>query len=177
MSREIKIESIRHKLPVRYRYTPAVRTFMLVLSSLILGYSLFFLIRYVRAETPLFFKLLPLIIMFVALDSVFRQISSLNSVCFFEDHIRFSYLAKRKVEIAYTRIISMELVKSITYYLKIVYNDESGKERTFRTPASFPKILEIILNIADLSPNIKLNEMLAKAVEHLRSQAEIISEQ
>ncbi|MDY0151557.1 MAG: hypothetical protein RBS43_04725 [Candidatus Cloacimonas sp.] len=172
MPREIKIKSIRNSLPVRYRYTPVVRGFMLALSLLISAYSLYFMVRFVRAETPMFFKLLPLIIMFVSVDSIFRQITSLNCICFYEDRLCFSYIAKRKVEIPYTQIRTMELVKKITFYLKITYSEDDQAPKEFRTPASFPKILEIIVNIADMSPNVVLSGMLSKAVEHLRSKAE-----
>lgn len=172
MPREIEIKAIRDLLPVRYRYNPMVRGFMLVLSILIMAYTLYFLIAVVTGVMPLFFKILPLVILFVSLDSILRQITSLNCVAFYEDRVSFSYLAKRKVEIPYPQITKMELIKKITYYLDLTYRDETGAVKQFRTPASFPKILEIIVNLAELSPNVELSDMLGKAVEHLRNRTE-----
>jgi len=146
---------------------------MLGFAALVLVYTLFFLVKVVNGNMPLFFKILPLIILFVSLDSILRQTTSLNCVLFGPDYIRFSYLVKRKLEIPYTSIIQLDLEKRLTYYLQLRYHDANGVEQTFKTPASFPKILEIILNLADLSPQVKLNGMLSKAVEHLRSQAEV----
>ncbi len=172
MPREIKIKFIRNQLPVRYGYNPWVRGLMLFFAVTVLIYTLFFLVKVVNGNMPLFFKILPLIILFVSLDSILRQATSLNCVLFGADYIRFSYLAKRKLEIPYADIIQLDLEKRLTYYLHLRYQDANGAEQTFKTPASFPKILEIILNLADLSPQVKLNGMLTKAVEHLRSQAE-----
>ncbi|MDD4309782.1 MAG: hypothetical protein PHO32_05335 [Candidatus Cloacimonetes bacterium] len=173
MPREIQIKSIKNRLPVRYRYSPLVRAFMLSLSAVIFAYSIFFLVRFVNADTPKFFKILPLMITFVALDSILRQTTSLNCVYFYKDRIQFSYLLKRKLEIPYNSILTMQLDRKITYSLKIGYTNSAGVKQQFKTPASFPKILEIILNIADLSPNVELNDFMAKAVEHLRSKAEV----
>ena len=177
MPHPIKIKSIKHRLPVRYRFSPVVRIFMLSLSTLICAYSLYFLIRFVKADTPTFFKMLPLVIMFVALDSIFRQTTSLNSVLFLSDRIKLSYLLKPSIEIPYSEIVSMKLERRITFYFLLAYNDSKGIKKQFKTAASFPKMLEIILNIADLSPQVQLNEFMTKAVEHLRSQAEAENEQ
>jgi hypothetical protein len=172
MPREIQIKSIRNQLPVRYRYNPWVRGLMLGFAVIVLVYTLFFLVKVVNGNMPMFFKLLPLVILFISLDSILRQITSLNCVLFSNDTVSFSFLAKRKLEVPYESITKLELNKRITYFLRVVYIDASGLERTFQTPASFPKILEIILTLANLSPNVKLNGVLSKAVEHLRSQAE-----
>jgi len=90
MPREIKIKSIRNQLPVRYRYNPWVRGLMLGFAALVLVYTLFFLVKVVNGNMPLFFKILPLIILFVSLDSILRQTTSLNCVLFGPDYIRFS---------------------------------------------------------------------------------------
>jgi hypothetical protein len=48
-------------------------------------------------------------------------------------------------------------------YLK--YTDARGRDRLFKTNASFPKMLEIMYNIADLCPQIQMNDELAKLVQ------------
>jgi hypothetical protein len=172
MPSEIKINSSPPEHPIHYRYPPLLRGFMVFSASLVCLYSLYFLIKVVDVKTPLFFKLLPLVIMFVAFDSVLRHLTSLNCVTFFEDRIRFSYIIKPNVQIKYTDILFMELKKHITYTVQIRYRDDAGVEKLFTTPASFPKTLEIMLIIADLSPNIKLSEKLSNVVEHLHNKAD-----
>ncbi len=177
MPREIKIKSIRNQLPTRYCHPQVMRFFMIGISILVLAYSLYFVIRFVNSDTANFFKLLPLFIMFICLDSLFRQTTSLNCITFFPERLRFSYIIKKPLEIPYEAITELKLHRRITYYLHISYQDEQGMEQVFRTPASFPKILEIIVNIADLAPQAKLTDLLSKAVQHLRTQVESDNEQ
>jgi hypothetical protein len=172
MSAEIQIDQIRPEHPIHYRFPPFVRWGMVLVTTLVCIYSLYFLIKVVNSETPPFFKILPLIIMFIALDSALKHLTTLNCVTFYEDRIGFSYIIKPKLEIKYDDILYMELRKHITYYVQFRYLDAQGQEKMFSTPASFPKTLEIMLIIADLAPNIKLSDKLSSAVQHMREKTE-----
>ncbi len=172
MPAELKVESHYPQQPIHFRYSPLLRGIMIIFAGLVSVYSLYFLIVVVNADTPLFFKLLPLIIMFVSLNSALKHLTALNCVSFLEDRIRYSYITKRKVEIKYSDVLYMELRKQITYTVQIRYRNEKGEEKLFITPASFPRTLEIMLIIADLCPNIKLSDKLSNAVENLRTKAE-----
>ncbi len=171
MPREIKVKSIRNELPATYRYSPWMRLIMLIVALAISLYALFFFVNFVSNETPIFFKVLPLIILFVALDSVFKQLTSLNRVTFYEDRICFGFLGKPKVIIPYENITSIDLTKQISFSIILKYRD-GNKEKIFKTSASFPKILEILLNLADFAPNAQLNKLLGNVVNHLRNLAE-----
>jgi len=120
---------------------------------------------------------LPLFIMFVGLDSTLRQTTSLNAVTFLPERMRFSFLLKKSIEIPYQSISRLELQRRITYYLNLTYTDNAGRTQLFKTPASFPHILEIIFNIADLAPQVEMNELLSRTVKLLRSQLESQNEQ
>lgn len=170
MPREIKVKSIRNELPFTYRYSQIMRFFWLFFALAVCGYSFYFIIKFVTATTPLFFKVLPLIILFVALDSAIKQLTALNRVTFYEDRVCLGFIAKPKVIIPYENVISIDLAKQITFSIIIKYK-EGNKEKIFKTSASFPKILEILLNLADFSPNAQLNDLLGKVVKHLRTIA------
>jgi len=172
MPAEPKVDPTYPQQPIHFRYSPFVRAIMVTFAVLVCLYSLYFLIVVVNADTPTFFKMLPLIIMVVSLNSALKHLTSLNCVTFFVDRIRYSYIIKRNVEIKYSDVLYMELRKQITYTVQIRYRNEKGEEKLFITPASFPKTLEIMLIIADLCPNIKLSEKLSNAVENLRTKAE-----
>ncbi|MDD2229485.1 MAG: hypothetical protein PHY48_08750 [Candidatus Cloacimonetes bacterium] len=172
MSAENQTEQIRPEHPIHYRFPPFVRWGMVLVTSMVCIYSLYFMIKVVNTDTPAFFKILPLMVMFVAFDSVLRHLTSLNCVTFYEDKIGFSYIIKPKLEINYSDILYMELRKHITYYVQFRYLDAKGTEKVFSTPASFPKTLEIMLIIADLAPNIKLSDKLSSAVQHMRNKTE-----
>jgi hypothetical protein len=177
MPREIQVVSIRSQLPKRYCQHQLMRFVMIGFSGLITAYSLYFLIRFVNSDTPIFFKILPLFIMFIALDSVFRHTTSLNCITFLEDRIRLTFLLKKPLEVTYDNILKLDMQRRITYYLNITYRDKGGREQVFRTPASFPKILQIIYGLAELATQAEMGSFLSKAVELLKKQAEANNDQ
>ena len=171
MPREIKVKSIRNELPATYRYSPWMRFIMLFVALTICIYAIFFFVKFVSGTTPIFFKVLPLIILFIALDSAFKQLTSLYKVTFYEDRICFGFLGKPKLIIPYENITAIDLTKQISFAIVLKYRD-NNREKIFKTSASFPKILEILLNLADFAPHAQLNELLGKVVNHLRNLAE-----
>lgn len=78
-------------------------------------------------------------------------------------------MLKRSIVIPYADVVSLQLKRKITYYLAIGYRDRQGKLQYFTTPASFPKMLEILLNIADQAPQAELTDKLPQVIEYLRS--------
>jgi len=111
-----------------------------------------------------------LIILFIALDGMFKQLMVLNRVTFYEDRVCFGFIAKPRLIIPYENILYIDLVKQITYSIILKYK-EGNREKIFKTSASFPKILEIILNLADLAPNAQSSEFFGKIIKHLRTLA------
>lgn len=172
MSSEIPLNDKAPKQPIHYRYPPLLRGFMLLFAAAVAIYTIFFLFAVVNADTPIVFKLLPLIILFVSFNSCINHLTTLNCVSFYPDSMVFSYLLKKKVQIRYNDVLYMELRKQVRYYLNIKYRDESGQDKLFMAPANFPKTLEIMLVIADLCPNIILSDKLSGAIDNLRSKAE-----
>lgn len=163
-----KINLIRDKIPVVYRYNPIARWFTLGLAFVIVIYCVYFLTRFVHSYTPLFFKLLPLFICFIALESILRKITSLNSVLFEADYLRLGFIARKAIVIPYDKIQHLELKKKITHYLVIGYEDSKGKISSYTTPASFPHILEIIVNIADLAKSAVIPETMLNLLEYVK---------
>lgn len=171
MPKEQTYQLIRDKLPVCYRFNQYARWLMIVLSTIVMVYSLFFLLQYVKSDTPASFKILPLIIVFVALDSILKKVTSVNSITFETDELVVKHIMKSKIEIPYSNIISLELSKKITYIFKMEYSDSQGRKKVFSTNASFPHMLEIILNIHDLSPQAEVRDKLKEIVDYLRKVA------
>lgn len=155
-------------MPVSYRYNVVSRTVMLLFASFITVYTIYFLITRVTADTPLFFKILPMIILYIALDSVFRHVTSLNQVIFTAECLWLRFILKPSIPIPWDEIESMQLRKQITYYLHLGFKDLKGRKRLIKVNAAYPKMLEIIYNIADLSPNVVMNDELVKMVTYLK---------
>ena len=167
----LKLELIRDRIPVRYRIHALVRGFTILLSGSTALYSVYFLYMHVTAATPLFYKLLPLVIFFVGADSFLRHVLSLNSVTFWEDQLKLGFIAKRSISIPYKSIRSIEIKKQITIYLYIEYVDDKGRNQTFRIKGSFPKVLEIIVNLYDLVPELTLTDKMKQTCEYLMQSA------
>ncbi|HQQ68416.1 MAG TPA: hypothetical protein PLX77_06275, partial [Candidatus Cloacimonadota bacterium] len=104
MSLRQKINLIRDRLPVLYRYNPFARYFLIGLTFLILIYCLYFILRFTDSDTHFFAKSLPWFIGFIALDSTLRKVTSLNSVLFDIDHLRLGFIAKKPIIIPYDKI-------------------------------------------------------------------------
>ncbi|MCB5268055.1 MAG: hypothetical protein LHW46_08120, partial [Candidatus Cloacimonetes bacterium] len=119
MALQRKINLIRDHIPVLYRYNPLARWLLIGILMLIIIYCIYFLVRFVDSDTAMFNKMLPLAIGFIALDSMLRKITSLNSVLFEQDHLRLGFIAKRPIIIAYDKITALDLKRKITYYLVI----------------------------------------------------------
>lgn len=168
MPRQLNIESITDKLPVRYRIHHLARVTMIVFALAIIGYSIYFLFSFVRGDTPLFYKIIPLVICFVGVDSLLRHLFTLNSITFYEDHLTMGYLAKPGLQIPYDSMVSMELRKQITFYLFLTYKDEKGVVTEFKIKGSFPKVLEIILGLYELIPGLSLTPKMQKTCEYLQ---------
>lgn len=169
MQRELNIRSVRGRMPVRYRVNPLVRGFAIVANVLISVWCLFVLFTYVRSDSAWWIKILPLVVLFVSLDSLFRHLTSLNSLIFTPECLWLRYILKPPVAIEYDRITSMELRRAITYYVFIGFTDRRGNRRIIKTQASFPRMIEIMYNIADLAPQVVMNEDLSKMVDVIRN--------
>ncbi len=168
MPRELNFESVRGAMPVRYRVPVLTRVLGILAHSLISGYCIFVLFFIIRNSTPFLMKFLPLVVLFISLDSLFKHFTTLNSVIFTPECLWFRYLLLPSVPIEYDRISAMELRKVITYYMFLEFTDRRGRKRTLKSPASFPKMMEIMYNIADLAPQAKLNDELDKMVGVIR---------
>lgn len=172
MPRPLSISSIKARMPVRYRFHPLIRWVMIAFTALIAGYSIYFLVRWVNADTPMFFKITPLVILYIGLDSLFRHLTALNEVIFTPECLWLRFIIKPAIPIPWDNLRALQLQKRITYYLYIGYTDLKGQQKLYKTPASFPKMTEILYNIADLAPQVEMNEELAKMVAYLREIAD-----
>jgi len=172
MPKQLKIHYIKNKLPVVYRYHQGFRWFMILLSFLMIVYSLYFMFTFVGSQTPVFYKVMPLIICFVGLDSILRKITSLNSITFLDDKLIFGFIAKRNIRIPYDGIQSLDLLRKVTYYMLISYHDEKGRLRQIKTPASFPHVLEVIFNVADLAKSAVIPEKMQGILDYLKENAD-----
>jgi hypothetical protein len=168
MPRELNINSVKDRMPVRYRVPAISRVMGIVAHILISGYCVFVLFRFVNSNSSLWIKLLPLVVLFISLDNLFRHLTTLNSVIFTPECLWFRYILMPSVAIPYESISAIELRKIITYYVFLTFTDSRGKTRVLKSPASFPRMIEILYNISELAPQAVLNDELAKMIGVIR---------
>lgn len=173
MQKERKYELIRDKLPVKYRYRQFARWVMLFFAIILLAYCIYFLVNFVNAESSMFYKLLPIIICFLSLNSIFQKLMAVNSLTFEEGHLRVSYIGRMSKIIEYQTISAITLLGKMNLSMSVSYLDGAGKARSFTLQSGFPHLPEILLNLSEFAPDAKKTDELTKVVEFLKVGATI----
>lgn len=157
--------------PLRFRFHPLVRMFMLMLGVIAAGYSTYFIVilipRY--GQVTVFFKIVSSVVLYVSLSTVYKHLTSLNSVIISQDGIALGFLLRKRIVIPWHNLVKMEIYKTITHYWKLSYLDHKGVVRIFKTSLAFPGIMEILLLIQAHKPDIELNHLLKQVLLYKNS--------
>jgi hypothetical protein len=153
----------RKGFPRVYRFNQFIRWFTLSFGTLAIAYSFWLIFTKVNVDSSKFQQFVPFAIMFLALNSVFRNLFSLNSIRFQKDAISFRYLLRKSVKISWVNIIKIELNDSKRKMIRLQYL-YNGEEKNFEFTINFPNMLEIVNSIAEMNPNIKYDEFIEKVI-------------
>ena len=153
----------RKGFPRVYRFNQFIRWFTLSFGTLAIVYSSWLIFTKVNADSSKFQQFVPFAIMFLALNSVFRNLFSLNSIRFQKDAIAFRYLLRKSVKIPWVDILKIELNDSKRKMIRLLYIN-NGEEKNFEFTINFPDMLEIVNSIAEMNPNIKYDEFIEKVI-------------
>lgn len=153
----------RKGFPRVYRFNQFIRWFTLSFGTLAIVYSFWLIFTKVNADSSKFQQFVPFAIMFLALNSVFRNLFSLNSIRFQKDAIAFRYLLRKSVKIPWVDILKIELNDSKRKMIRLLYTN-NGEEKNFEFTINFPDMLEIVNSIAEMNPNIKYDEFIEKVI-------------
>jgi len=168
MQNKLNIQSVQGRMPVKYSVKTVNRILGIIFQAFILFCCLLILFTSLNKSTSIWLKIIPLVVLFVALDNLLRHLTTLNSLVFTPDYICLKYLLLPSVRVPYDSISKLELRKEITYNVYITFTDNKGKTRVLKCPASFPRMIEILYNISELAPQAQMNEELAKMVNVIR---------
>lgn len=152
----------------RYRFHPFVRGLMILLSSVALCYSVYFIV-FLIPKTPgvtTFFKAVSVIILYVSLSTLYKHLTSLNSIRMSEDDLVFTFLLRKRITIPWGNLVGMEIYKAVIHYWKVAYIDSLGNKKTFKTSLAFPGIMNILIQIHNRKNNLEMNELLSKVLEY-----------
>ncbi len=150
-------------LPRVYRFNQFIRWFTLFFGIAAIAYAIWMIFARIDADSSKFFKFVPFAIMFLALNSVLKNLLSLNSINFTMDRVIFSYIARKSVVIPWTSLKRMELNDSKRKWIRLRFEDNDS-EKTFEFTMSFPNMLEIVNSIAEMCPQMEYDEFLEKVI-------------
>jgi len=157
-------QTTRKNFPRIYRFNAFIRWFTLIFAVAAIVYSVWLIFNRIEAESSKFVKIVPFIIIFFASNSLMRNLFSLNTIVFKEDAIIFRFLARKSVRIPWNSIRKMELEDARHKMIKISFEADDGKNKIFRFSLSFPKMLEIINGIAEMSPQAEYDQFLQNVI-------------
>lgn len=171
MSKQVKIELIADKLPVKYRYRQFVRLSTLFLSLLIVAYCLYFMSYFFLPDTPTLAKVMTIAVLFVAIQGIVNKLMDVNSLTFEEAGLKIGYIGRMSKSVDYKHITEIRLDGTRSFSIVVHYLNYKGISKSFTLKQSFPHKPEILLNIVELSPNAKTSEQIKKVVEVLKQGA------
>ncbi|HPR17766.1 MAG TPA: hypothetical protein PLD62_05935 [Candidatus Cloacimonadota bacterium] len=150
-------------LPRKYRFHPFTRWFTLILGSLISLYSLWLIFAKITADSTGFYKFLPFAILFLSLNSVLKNLFTLNVILFQTDSITFRYLGKKSFKLHWQDIKKMEF--SNDKFKQIILKYAVGsEEKSFAFAISFPNMLEIVNSIAEMCPEMECDDFMKNVI-------------
>ncbi|MFO7660662.1 MAG: hypothetical protein R6V77_07095 [Candidatus Cloacimonadaceae bacterium] len=157
--------------PKLYRFHPLVRFSMILLSMIAAGYSIYFIFFLIPRyqDVTAFVKIASVVVLYVALNTLYKHLTSLNSVIIRDDRLELSFLLKKKIVIPWFKLTGMQIYKVITHFWKITYKDDNDVVKTFKTSLAFPGIMDILLKIQDQKPDIEMNELLSQVLQYKRT--------
>ena len=150
-------------LPRSYKFNQFIRWFTIILALLIITYSLWIIFTQVHSDSSKFQKYLPFALMFLGLNSLLKNIFSLNKITFRQQGISFHYIIRKAARINWDSMKKMELNDSKRKMIRIKYIEDEI-EKTFEFMMNFPGMLEIINSIAELCPQLEYDEFLERVI-------------
>lgn len=150
-------------LPRTYWFNQFIRWFTLLLGSAVIIYSIWVIFYRINAESSTFYKVIPFVIIFLALNSVLRNLLSINSIKLTDKEIIFRFLARRAVRIPWLDLVKLSLRDTRPRGINFHYRIEKG-DRIFLMLLTFPRIVEIVNSIAELCPHLQYDQFMSNVI-------------
>ena len=160
-------------LPIFFTFPRFMRYVTLVIGFMLLVFSFYVVFTQINGDSSTFKKILPFIIMFLAADSLFRNLFSLNKVSIYKDKVVFSYIAKKKLIVNWRKINKLETYQGKGKFFVLYYYDNvNSKEiKKYYIPMAYNNILEIVNYIVYLSNDIQTDDFV-KSLIYLKPNIE-----
>ncbi|MCF7911181.1 MAG: hypothetical protein K9M99_01530 [Candidatus Cloacimonetes bacterium] len=151
----------RKGFPRSYWFNQLIRWFTIIFSWLAIFYGGWLILNKTNADSSTFTKIVPFLIIFFALNSLLRNLFTINRLIFREDSLEFTYLLKKNVIIMWQDFVSIKLIKARQRILDISYFGDGGEIKVHELTLAFPKMLEILNAIIEMVPQAELDEFVS----------------
>ncbi|MDO9576655.1 MAG: hypothetical protein Q7J16_02090 [Candidatus Cloacimonadales bacterium] len=158
-------------LPRKYIFNQFIRWFTLIFGMLAVVYSGWLIFAKISTDSSTFQKFVPFAILFLALNSVMKNLFSLNKIVFRQENISFRYLGRNSFTVAWNDLRKIEFADDKRKLIRLKYQSED-LEKMFDFPMSFPNMLEIINSIAEMCPDLEYDEFIGNVVVTPKEKAQ-----
>ncbi|MDD3051693.1 MAG: hypothetical protein PHR06_11175 [Candidatus Cloacimonetes bacterium] len=147
----------------KYSFSLVLRFVTILFSLFAFVMSIYMIFFRINANTSMFNKIVPFIILFLAVTSLMKNLFSVNSVIIKQDSIRFCYLGMKSRTILWAEFRGMSYQDSKPRAIVIEFFRDN-KIQKFIFPIGFPHMLEIVNSIAVKCPDINYDAFLKNVV-------------
>jgi hypothetical protein len=157
---ELKMRSSNSKENKKvFVFNQFTRWFVLVLSFLVVLYAVWVILYKLDSNSPKFFKIVPFIMIFLAANTILRNIFSLNKIVLRNKDVEFKYIGRKSQAVNYQEVMRISLAKAKLRAISIEFESNSDRNQIMIL-LSFPNILEIINNLALSCPNAEYDDFV-----------------
>ncbi len=153
----------RKGFPRSYKFKQWMRWVTIILAMLVIAYSIWLIFNKIDSDSSKFKQFIPFAILFLALNSILKNIFTLNSIVFKKEKIIFRYLGKKNTAIEWSLIKKIALNDGKRKMIELIYF-RNGKDAIFEFPITFPNMLEIVNSIVEMIPNAEVDEFIGNVV-------------
>jgi hypothetical protein len=157
-------------LPRTYHFNLQLRWLSVFASLLTLGICLWFVFFQLTMQYPMFFRILPFLLIFFAVQTLFTQASSLNAVRFDPERIIFIYLLRKPHVIYWRQFRKMSFSTKGFRSIKITY-EEGSELKEYQLTITFQNIIEIVNAIAELCPQLEFDDFMRNVIVRERAKS------
>lgn len=153
-------------LPRSYSFSLATRLTILLFAVLVCCYAIYYLFMNVAsAEDPtMFAKLVPIVIFFAGLNTIFQNLFNINKLTLTNDKLIAKSLIGFKREIPFEGISKISMSANKKRYVILTYIDANNKQRQYNLMLVFKNMMEILNSIGELAVNAKYDEFMTTII-------------
>lgn len=149
--------------PRSYNFNQFIRWFTLLLGIFAFVYSFYYIFTAINPNTSNIKKAIPFIILFLSINSLLKNLFSLNKITFEENRVIFKFIVRKSIPIYWEEITGMSFAEGRRKFIKIHYQRD-GEKKVFDMSLSFPNMVEIVNSIAELCNDIEYDDFLQKVI-------------